>query len=59
MKGFVISDGKGYFVKRRRVDGRIIDLWSPRKKDAARFHFLYVAYAIAAAIPQHTVVQNG
>ena len=49
---FSIFDGKGYFVKRRRIDGRIIDLWSPRKRDAAKFYFIEVANKFAATIPQ-------
>jgi hypothetical protein len=52
MHGVVIFDGKGYFVKRRRVDGRIVDLWSPRKQDAASFHFIEVARRFASTIPQ-------
>jgi hypothetical protein len=48
----VIFDGKGYWVKRRRVNGRVFDLWSPHKKDAAIFHFPEVARKIAASLPQ-------
>lgn len=51
MNGTVIFDGKGYFVKRRRVDGRVVELWSPKREDAAVFHFREVARKIASTIP--------
>jgi hypothetical protein len=59
MNGVVIFDGKGYFVKRRRVDGRVIDLWSPRKQDAALFHFLEVARRFTSTIPQRVRLLGG
>jgi len=52
MKGIVIFDGKGYFVRRRRPNGRVVDLWSPRKKDAARFYIPEAAQRFAATFPQ-------
>jgi len=58
MSGLVIFDGKGYFVKRRRVDGRIIDLWSPKRADAAVFHFDVVARKIALTIPQRVTLRT-
>ena len=57
MKEIVIHDGKGYWCARRRVDGRLIDLWSPKRKDAAIFHFLEVAQKIAASIPQTVTLE--
>ena len=53
-RSYIITDGQGYFVRRRRLEERIVDIWSPRLSDAARFHFLEVAERIAATIP-HTV----
>ena len=53
----VIFDGKGYWVSRRRVDGRIIDIWSPRRSDAAVFHFRPVAEKIAATIHQKVALK--
>lgn len=52
MNDVMIFDGKGYWVGRRRPDGRCVDLWSPRKEDAARFHFRQVAEKIASTLPQ-------
>lgn len=52
MNDVMIFDGKGYWVRRRRHDGKVYELWSPRKEDAARFHFLEVAKKIASTLPQ-------
>lgn len=51
----VIFDGKGYWCGRRRVNGQILDLWSTKKKDAARFHFREVAVKIASTLPQKVI----
>jgi hypothetical protein len=47
-----IFDGQGYWVGMRRPEGRIVHLWSPHKRDAARFTFRAVAEKIASTIPQ-------
>lgn len=52
MNGITIFDGRGYWVGMRRPEGRIVHLWSPHKKDAARIHFRAVAEKIASTIPQ-------
>lgn len=57
MNGTVIFDGKGYWVARRRVDERIIDLWSPKRADAAVFHFDVVARKMASTIPQRVTLR--
>jgi hypothetical protein len=56
--GFVIFDGEGYWVARRRgADKRPIDMWSTKKKDATPFHFYEVARSIAASIPQPVTIR--
>lgn len=55
--GYLIFDGKGYWVSRRRLDGRVLEFWSPRKQDAAVFHFLEVAKKIAKSLPQQTEIR--
>lgn len=52
MKDIVIFDGKGYWCGRRRQGSRVLEFWSTKKKDAARFHFPEVAQKIASTIPQ-------
>lgn len=52
MNELVIFDGEGYWIGRRRPNGRVVDLWSPHKKDAARIHFQAVAEKIASTLPQ-------
>ena len=54
MNGVVIFDGKGYFVKRRRTENGIVNLWSPKREDAAVFHFIEVARKMAGTIPFRT-----
>ena len=57
MREFVIFDGEGYWVAMRRSEeGRAVHLWSPHKKDAARFHFLAVAEKIASTISQKVTI---
>jgi hypothetical protein len=51
-KDVVIFDGKGYWVGMRRPRGKIVHIWSPKLKDAARFHFYEVALRVANEIPQ-------
>ena len=58
MKGIVIYDGKGYWVGRRRPDGRIVDMWSSKRVDAAVFHFEEVARKIAATLPQRVIFRR-
>jgi hypothetical protein len=54
----VIFDGKGYWVGMRRPErGRIVHLWSPKKEDAAHFHFYEVAQKIASTIPQKVTIK--
>ena len=57
MKGFVIRDENGYFVIRRRYNGKVFNMWSTRKRDAARFHFYEAAKKIAATIPQRVTIE--
>lgn len=52
MRDLVIFDGNGYFVRRRRSGESVVDIWSPHKKDAARFTFAEVAKKFASTIPQ-------
>jgi hypothetical protein len=54
---YVIYDGHGYWCARRRVDGRVLEMWSARRCDAARFHFLEVAQKVASTLPQRVVVK--
>ena len=54
MNSIIIYDGKCYWCARRRLNGRIIDMWSTLKVDAGRFHFPEAAQQIAKAIPQQT-----
>lgn len=59
MTGYVIFDGKGYFVRRRRdAYGKAVQLWSSLKEDAAVFHFRAVAEKIASTIPFKVRIQN-
>jgi hypothetical protein len=54
---FVIFDGKGYWCARRRPQGRALDMWSSRARDAARFHFLEAAKKIASTLPQRVTIK--
>lgn len=55
---YIIFDGHGYFVRRRRSEGRVVDIWSPKLADAARFHFIEVAEKFAASFPQKTRIMR-
>ncbi len=58
MTNYIIFDGEGYFVKLRRVNGKPIFLWSPRKRDAAHMHFREVAQRLASMMPQPVRILN-
>ena len=56
MDNYCITDGHGYWVGRRRVDGRKLEFWSPKKRDAAKFHFREVAERISRDLPMRVSI---
>ena len=50
---YVITDGHGFFVRRRKG----VALWSSLRKDAAEMHFRRVAELIAESLPMPVTIR--